>query len=317
MSKFIADYAIDFRTLDFSKTNDYAHFVVAKNINYTYPTSLGSFVATDVAMFYNGTSVSNMTTGCALMGRGFIYNTANSATSGHLTGIALTFMNASGGENGLTTFGFDISLVSFQSAVASSSRADDTQLLHQMLAADDTLAGSAAQDYIFGWSGDDSIVGNSGADTLSGQNGRDTVIGGQGNDKLFGGAGHDTLDGGSGADMFAGGSGRDILDAGVDASHDVFIYKSISESSLLAADSLVHFVSGTDDIDLRLIDANTSRDGDQAFLFNGTKAAAHSLWIMKIGGDIYIRGDVNGDTMADFQINALYASKLVAGDFWL
>lgn len=172
------------------------------------------------------------------------------------------------------------------------------------------LTGTGALN-AYGTAAHNSMSGNSGANVLSGRAGNDTIAGGAGNDTIDGGAGADRLNGGAGKDVLYGGAG--------DAATDVFIFGAISESGVGTAnrDMVYHFASGVDDFDFRAIDANTKLAGDQAFAFSGTAAKANSVWYADIGTDLLVRGDNNGDGVADFEIQVVGINSLVAGDFLL
>lgn len=166
----------------------------------------------------------------------------------------------------------------------------------------------------------ENVSSGSGSDLLTGNGGNNVLSAGAGNDTLNGGAGNDTIDGGAGADRLNGGAGKDVLYGGAgDAATDVFVFGAISESGVGTAnrDMVYHFASGVDDFDFRAIDANTKLAGDQAFAFSGTTAKANSVWYADIGTDLLIRGDNNGDGVADFEIQVVGINSLVAGDFLL
>ena len=172
------------------------------------------------------------------------------------------------------------------------------------------LTGAGALN-AYGTAANNSLSGNAGANLLSGRAGNDTIGGGAGNDTIDGGAGADRLNGGAGKDVLYGGAG--------DAAADVFVFGATSESGVGTAnrDIVYHFASGVDDFDFRAIDANTKLAGDQAFAFSGTTAKANSVWYADIGTDLLVRGDNNGDGVADFEIQVVGINSLVAGDFLL
>jgi Ca2+-binding RTX toxin-like protein len=201
-------------------------------------------------------------------------------------------------------------------------------------AGNDTLDGGADNDTIDGGSGDDQLLGNSGKDRLYGNEGRDklsggadkdtisggadddTLDGGSSNDRLYGDSGNDALKGGSGNDWIVGGLGRDKLYGGSGA--DVFDFNSTQESQVGSQrDTVYDFQSGRDQIDLRGIDANEFRKGNQAFTWscmdvafvNPNEADSSLLktgFTGKAGQLRYDRGilmgDTDGDRKADFQI---------------
>ena len=75
-----------------------------------------------------------------------------------------------------------------------------------------------------------------------------------------------------------------------------------------------------DRIDLRLVDANSTRDYDQAFAFIGNAAfsgTAGELRYRQLSGNTYVLGDTNGDGVADFWIRLDGLHSLNAGDFVL
>lgn len=144
-------------------------------------------------------------------------------------------------------------------------------------------------------------------DVMTGNIGRDKLSGGAGNDKLVGNGGNDYLYGGSGNDKLTGGMGGDDLWGGSGA--DTFIFKSIKETAVSGSgrDTIFDFSTRQKDkIDLSAIDANTTKGGNQAFSFIGTKdfgGKAGELRYEKAKSDTYIHGDVNGDKIADFTIH--------------
>ncbi len=186
-------------------------------------------------------------------------------------------------------------------------------------AGNDTLNGGAGNDKISGGLGNDRLKGGAGNDTLNGGAGNDKMNGGVGNDALTGGNGADTLSGGLGSDTLVGGAGRDMLFGGVDTNRDVFMFNAVNHSRMGVnnRDMVHNFVSGSDIIGLSALDANSAVNGNQAFAFNGTTAKANSIWYVDIGADLVIRGDVNGDKIADFEIQAVRVNSVLASDFIL
>lgn len=160
------------------------------------------------------------------------------------------------------------------------------------------LTGSTAIDGN-GNRADNKITGNSGANKLLGLDGNDTLSGGAGADTLTGGRGNDRMSGGAGADTF-------ILTA-----------DSIGEG-LREKDRISDFsVSDGDRLNLTAIDANTTIDGDQAFVavakFNGV---AGEMALSYKGGTTTLQLDVNGDGKADYTLKIKGDVTLHSGD-WL
>lgn len=193
---------------------------------------------------------------------------------------------------------------------------------------DDTIDGGNGNDFLMGGGGNDRVLGDAGNDLLFGGDGNDSLLGGTGNDQLWGGngadllqgdAGNDRLDGGTGADRLTGGAGADRLEGGSGA--DVFVYASVLDSAPGGGnrDQIVDFTRGVDKIDLGAIDANTALGGDQAFAYIGNAAFSGTAGQLRFVGGI-VSGDVNGDGIADFQIQLQFAGgggPLAASDFFL
>ncbi|PWR22985.1 hypothetical protein DKG74_10260 [Zavarzinia aquatilis] len=149
-----------------------------------------------------------------------------------------------------------------------------------------------------------------GNDMVTGGTGADFLVGGGGDDILRGGRGDDSLLGGGGADRLAGSSGLDR-----------FIYTSTADSGMTAAtrDLVTDFGTG-DLIVLTAIDADSTTMANDAFVFIGTDAfgnVAGQLRQFDDGTDTFIEGDVNGDGMADFQVQLAGNLMLAATDFLL
>ncbi|AGT10456.1 calcium-binding protein [Paracoccus aminophilus] len=195
--------------------------------------------------------------------------------------------------------------------------------------------------------GNDRVVGTDFADAINGMAGNDTIYGGLGNDRLFGGAGADVLfgergadrlEGNAGADILRGGQGADVLIGGLGADRlmggqgaDRFVFNSAAESApgsvdrIVAGDGAIAFegvgVAGGDVIDLRGIDANALRGGQQSFQWS----TAHTA------GSIHLENDAQGNTLVvaytdndgkpDFVLviedGAINANQYSAGDFLL
>lgn len=180
----------------------------------------------------------------------------------------------------------------------------------------DTLFGGYGNDTLHSSGGTDRLMGGQGNDSLSSYGGTDTLRGGSGNDVLQGGDGSDILSGDHGNDSLTGGNGTDSLSGGYGT--DVFQFSGVAETAVgTGRDAVLDFLSGADDIDLGAIDANSALAGNQAFLFNATTARANAIWYVVSGTDVIVKGDVNGNTTADFEIALKGVSALVAGDFLL
>ncbi|HEX2136232.1 MAG TPA: hypothetical protein VHG30_10060 [Microvirga sp.] len=142
-----------------------------------------------------------------------------------------------------------------------------------------------------------------------GQPTADTIIGRDGNDFVEGFGGDDDLRGGAGNDRLVGGPGRDLLDG--QSGLDCVVFTALSDSGLaFAARDVILFAKG-DKVDISAIDADTTRDGNQAFHWaTAFTGVAGQLLVTKSTDAAYaVRADVNGDKGADFALR-VYASVL-------
>jgi Ca2+-binding RTX toxin-like protein len=130
------------------------------------------------------------------------------------------------------------------------------------------------------------IQGNDGANTLYGLAGVDTINGNDGNDFIVGGAGSDLLRGGGGIDTF------------------VVLQESVGNAVLESDTVYDYFAGDNDSIDLSAIDADSTQDGNQAFIFaeSGFTKTAGQMTLTFASGQTTLRLDVNGDGKADYQM---------------
>ncbi|MCB8823571.1 calcium-binding protein, partial [Microvirga rosea] len=101
-------------------------------------------------------------------------------------------------------------------------------------------------------------------------NSLDNVITGYGGaNVLNGGDGNDTLNGWGGKDTLIGGNGRDVF--------------QFSDKYSADGDKVMDFVHGTDKLDFGKIDADTTKAGDQAFIFDGYASSGRSghIWAVE------------------------------------
>lgn len=155
------------------------------------------------------------------------------------------------------------------------------------------------------------LMGNNAVNVLRGEDGDDYLAGMGGNDILYGGNGSDRLVGGAGADTLYGGAGNDF-----------FVFQNVADSPVGPGnrDIIMDFTRSEDRISLQAIDANIAMAGDQAFTFLGTSAfsgAAGQLRYSAYDNVCLVDGDVNGDGIADFQIQVNGTSMLASIDFIL
>ncbi|MDR5655115.1 calcium-binding protein [Ruixingdingia sedimenti] len=191
----------------------------------------------------------------------------------------------------------------------------------------DTLNGDDGDDHLYGGAGDDLLFGGTGQDVLRGEAGNDTLRGGWlrdllhggaqsdllqgdgGNDLLVGGGGADTLYGGTGNDRLVGGRGKDVLYGGEGA--DQFVFRSAAEAGAGGGrDVIADFEVGLDRINLRAMLDGMTFIGQAAF-------SGQAGEIRYNRGTRLVQGDLDGDGVADFAIEVISASSLMAADFIL
>ena len=171
------------------------------------------------------------------------------------------------------------------------------------------LTGTNFEDILTGDKYNNRIYAGGGDDLISGGLGDDKLFGNGGSDTLIGGSGDDILDGSTGSDVFTGGAGRDI-----------FVAFKEYLAPLSAGDRITDFTSGTDKIDLRGIDANFGTEVHEAFQYIGAKAftgQAGQLHTYVESGVLHLAGDIDGDSIADFQITLTGATKVNLTDLIL
>ena len=168
----------------------------------------------------------------------------------------------------------------------------------------------------------ENIRGGGTGDILVGDAGRNVIRGGAGNDAIAGLGGDDRLIGNEGNDTIRGGEGRDVMTGGDDK--DSFAYNTITEIGSLNAfrDSITDFATGIDEIHLTAIDANSVAAGNQNFSFIGigafTGVAGQLRYVANALNQVtVVQGDINGDSVADFQLALFGNLTLAAGDFIL
>ena len=113
------------------------------------------------------------------------------------------------------------------------------------------------------------------------------------------------------------------------AGGDDFDFNSVAEIGKGATRDIIRdFIHLSDDIDLSTIDANGAAAGDAAFSFLAVKGAAFTgvagqlRWFQdnrpgSVNDKTIIEGDINGNRVADFQIQLTGLKSLTAGDFIL
>lgn len=160
------------------------------------------------------------------------------------------------------------------------------------------------------------------ADQLRGDSGDNELYTGGLSDRLYGRAGNDTLHGEGGADALYGGMGADTMTGGEGDRRDRFIYFNMAETGVGAAnrDVITDFVSGEDRIEISRFDADLTQGLKQRFDFVGSNFFSGQAGELRYGHTAtttVIMGDVDGDRVADFEIELTGVMDLSESDFLL
>ncbi|MEJ6024386.1 Ig-like domain-containing protein, partial [Ramlibacter sp. PS4R-6] len=145
------------------------------------------------------------------------------------------------------------------------------------------------------------LVGNRKA-TATGNSLDNIITGNSASNTLIGGGGADTLTGGLGADTFS--------------------YLSVSDSASPAIDVITDFdVTAREHINLSVIDADVTRDGNQKFKFIGAanfSDFASAAGLVRFDAATHmLQASIDGDTDAELEVELLGVTSLVARDFVL
>jgi Ca2+-binding RTX toxin-like protein len=317
--------------------------------------SLSQDITGDLETIHNGIGVtlggaviSDVERGFIALGTGNDTVTASSSATiflygydggDHLIGdVGFDTMAGGNGRDVLDGLGGDDLLFAFSpvnfnpwNGSASIGADDDASIKNYLNGGDgnDTLRASGGQDFFDGGDGIDTISYDpdteiapgvkidlkqmlqdnvssaldrvSSIENVDGSGGDDTLRGDEGANSLFGGVGNDFLSAGGGADTVRGGDGS-----------DVFSYKSLEA---IDGDRVID-LDAPDFLDLRGIDADTTKGGNQKFKavdeFHG-KAGELLLVIDSPNAQTIASMDVDGDGVADatFFLNGSHASDNV------
>lgn len=219
---------------------------------------------------------------------------------------------------------------------------------------DDMMTGSAGEDWIMAGEGTDTMVfssrsaglvldlkqpgkntgeargddydgveifrGTGQGDRMSGDVGDNSFYGSDGNDWLRGRGGDDDLGGGAGVDRIVGGKGADQLSGGLLGDRFVFLSRNETLPTAAGRDVISDFGLGPDLIDLTDFDANRLRGGRQDFKFINAADFSGKAGELRFTRDAdkhctVISGDLNGDGVADFEIELSGLFLLQRDDF--
>lgn len=307
-------YDVIVSATDGSFTDTQALAVTVTNVNEALAiTSNGGGSSASVSVAENGRGVTMVTT-VDPDGTSAAYSIVGGADAARFTINAQTglleFVTAPDWEIPSDSNGDNVYSVIVQASDGSNSDLQTLSVSVLNLRDGATVTGTTGGDSISGTSTNPALRTTNSEDTVSGREGHDTILGLGGDDILNGDAGNDLLNGGAGADRLTGGLGK-----------DEFVFNAVGESTPGARDVITDFNrSQNDKISLGGIDSNTLLSGNQAFTFIGAAAfsgVAGQLRYASSGGVTLVSGDVNGDGVADFQIELTGTLAPVASDFVL
>ncbi|VVN14799.1 Mannuronan C5-epimerase AlgE1 [Pseudomonas fluorescens] len=138
------------------------------------------------------------------------------------------------------------------------------------------------------------------------------LIGNDGNNLLNGGLGNDVLDGGAANDTLIGGLGTDTLTGGTGA--DRFVFNALNEMGKGGLRDVITDFSSLDGdkLDFSKFDANLLSAGVNKFTFidsNDFTGAGQLRFV-----DHVLYGNVNGDLVADFEIQLVGVNSFSSHD---
>ncbi|MDP8918559.1 MAG: cadherin domain-containing protein, partial [Pseudomonadota bacterium] len=138
-------------------------------------------------------------------------------------------------------------------------------------------------------------------------------------DKIVGGAGRDIFNGAAGDDILIGGLNRDVLTGG--QGRDIFVFDDKETGSSKTKADYITDYSGRrgDRLDLKLVDADVKKRGDQKFSFIGTKefTKAGQVRYEKTKKETYVYLNTDSDKAAEAVIKLKGSLDLQKGWFVL
>jgi RTX calcium-binding nonapeptide repeat (4 copies) len=226
---------------------------------------------------------------------GFNFSYVSSTDPIPVSGTITAYQASFDGVVDLQATGLHLSAVALANAAATVGTADDLALYQAQLQGADTIRGSSGNDVIQGFAGNDRLIGNGG------------------NDLLIGGVGADTLSGGAGSDKFQFTNLNQMGNTAATRDH-------IADLVSTSANPGAH-----DTVDLSAIDANGSKAGNQAFIWDGQVSSGNhaqghlGFHYQTISGvqHTIVEGNNNTTPGHDFQIDLVGHVVLHATDFLL
>ncbi|VVO33456.1 Mannuronan C5-epimerase AlgE5 [Pseudomonas fluorescens] len=153
-----------------------------------------------------------------------------------------------------------------------------------------------------------------GSDNLNGTGNalNNVLIGNDGNNLLNGGLGNDVLDGGAANDTLIGGLGTDTLTGGTGA--DRFVFNALNEMGKGGLRDVITDFSSLDGdkLDFSKFDANLLSTGVNKFTFIDSNDFTGTGQLRFVDHVLY--GNVNGDLVADFEIQLVGVNSFSSHD---
>lgn len=160
------------------------------------------------------------------------------------------------------------------------------------------------------------------ADNLRGDATDNTLSGGRGADRLYGRAGNDTLYGNDGRDVLYGNSGADTMSGGDETGvRDRYVYFNAADTGTGAGsrDIITDYEAGVDRIEISRLDADiTTGYAKDTFSYIGDAGFSRSageLGYYFNSGKTIVQADLDGDAVADFEIELTGTITLTVDDF--
>ncbi|MGO4388427.1 cadherin domain-containing protein [Microvirga sp. 2YAF29] len=279
-------------------------FEAASKINVTVTAKDAGDLTTEETFTINVTDVNDTPSKVLVSGGSVLENSAKGTVVGTLSALD---------QDAGDTFRFDLlsnadgrfTLDGNRILVADSLKLDYEQATsHQVIVRVTDKAGAIHDEVLTLGVGDvlvENVAGSASADRIYGGAGNDRISSGNGNDFIDAGAGRDKIDGGRGNDRIIGGAGQDTMTGG--AGRDVFVFNEKDTGTTRGRADYITDFSGSagDRLDLRAIDANTTRKGNQNFSFIGNDdfTKAGQVRYEKAGNYTYVYFNTDNDKAAE------------------
>lgn len=157
------------------------------------------------------------------------------------------------------------------------------------------------------------LRGNTGDNVLKGEGGDDELWAREGDDRLYGGSGNDVLYGQDGDDILMGGGGADRMEGGSGA--DTFRFDGVQDSKPGDRDEITDFNSSEGDrFDFSRFDGDENDDGRQSLRYIGEQEFSGEARELRYADGV-LSADIDGDGVAEFEVDVVYGTGLESDDF--